>query len=103
MELDPVSGPDFTNFGTTSTFDGNSTIDIPVEVKVGVNHRWWCRNSLGYNIRRRRVDEGHTTRSNNIIPVADDLMELDPVSGPDFTNFGTTSTFDGNSTIALSI
>ena len=35
------------------------------------------------------------------LPVADDLMELDPVSGLDFTNFGTTSTFDGNSTIDM--
>jgi hypothetical protein len=35
------------------------------------------------------------------LPVADDLMELDPVSGLDFTNVGTTSAFDGNNPIDM--
>jgi hypothetical protein len=35
------------------------------------------------------------------LPVADDLMELDPVSGLDFTNAGTTSAYNGNSPIDL--
>ncbi|KGO48919.1 Signal recognition particle, SRP19 subunit [Penicillium expansum] len=36
------------------------------------------------------------------LPVADDLMELDPVSGLDFTHAGTTSTFNGISPIDMS-
>lgn len=35
------------------------------------------------------------------LPVADDLMELDPVSGLDFTNVGTTSAYNGNSPIDM--
>jgi hypothetical protein len=31
------------------------------------------------------------------LPVADDLMELDPVAGLDFAQLGTSSTFNGNS------
>jgi len=31
------------------------------------------------------------------LPVADDLMELDPVAGLDFTHLGASSTFNGNS------
>lgn len=36
------------------------------------------------------------------LPVADDLMELDPVSGLDFTHAGTASTFNGISPIDMS-
>ncbi|CAG8895101.1 unnamed protein product [Penicillium egyptiacum] len=35
------------------------------------------------------------------LPVADDLMELDPVSGLDFTHVGTASTFNGNGPIDM--
>ncbi|CAI7630969.1 unnamed protein product [Penicillium glandicola] len=35
------------------------------------------------------------------LPVADDLMELDPVSGLDFTDVGTASTFNGNSPVDM--
>ncbi|KAJ5188210.1 hypothetical protein N7472_007224 [Penicillium cf. griseofulvum] len=35
------------------------------------------------------------------LPVADDLMELDPVAGLDFTHLGASSTFNGNSPINI--
>lgn len=35
------------------------------------------------------------------LPVADDLMELDPVSGLDFTHVGTASTFNGTSPVDM--
>lgn len=36
------------------------------------------------------------------LPVADDLMELDPVSGLDFTHAGTASTFNGSNPVDMS-